>query len=209
MDNASSLALLVAALVGAVAYAAVSKTPPSSPSQQVIEVASNTAPTESKRLPEPEAPPEPAIVIVHSRTPPAEKTVRPQPSLTGDPVHFVREVQRELRRVGCYHQAIDGEWGPATRRAMKDFTDRANAVLPLDRPDPVLLALLQSQSKVVCGDTCPAGQDHTKDNRCHPSALPRDASTSPVATTASVAPARRVPRRSSNFGFGFLGLFGW
>ena len=102
MDNASSLALLVAVLAGAVAYAAVSKAPPSSPSQQVIDVASNTAPTGSKRLPEPEAQPEPAIVIVHSRTPPAEKTVRPQPSLTGDPVHFVREVQRELRRVGCF-----------------------------------------------------------------------------------------------------------
>ena len=110
--------------------------------------------------------------------------MRPQPSLADDPVRFVREVQRELKRVGCYSQEIDGEWGPATRRAMKDFTDRANAVLPLDRPDPVLLALLQSQKKVMCGSICAAGQNPTNDNRCPPSALP----TTPPPSMATRAP---------------------
>jgi Putative peptidoglycan binding domain len=81
----------------------------------------------------PEALPESVTAILHSRTAPADTAVRPHPSLADDPVRFVREVQRELKRVGCYSQEIDGEWGPATRRAMKDFTDRANAVLPLER----------------------------------------------------------------------------
>ena len=72
--------------------------------------------------------PKSVTAILHSRTAPADTAVRPHPSLADDPVRFVREVQRELKRVGCYSQEIDGEWGPATRRAMKDFTDRANAV---------------------------------------------------------------------------------
>ena len=161
----------------------------------------------------PEALPESATAILHSRTAPVDTAVRPQPSLADDPVRFVREVQRELKRVGCYSQEIDGEWGPATRRAMKDFTDRANAVLPLDRPDPVLLALLQSQKKVMCGNICPAGQNLTNDSRCPPSALP---TTSPpsMATQSTVMRTdtkvvRRVPQRSNSFGFGIFGLFGW
>ena len=161
----------------------------------------------------PEAPPESTTAVVHSRTAPADIAVRPRPSLADDPVRFVREVQRELKRVGCYSKEIDGEWSPTTRRAMKDFTDRANAVLPLDRPDPVLLALLQSQTKVMCGNTCPAGQDLTKDSSCLSSALP---TTSPpsMATPSTVMRTdtkvvRRVPQRSNSFGFGFFGLFGW
>lgn len=223
MIKPSSLALLVAALAAAMAYAAVSKAPSSPTVPQVSEVTKsprlfglpNVAPTENKRWPEREPPPESTTVILHSRTAPAEMATRPQPSLAGDPVRFVREVQRELKRVGCYYQEIDGEWGLATRRAMKNFMDRTNAVLPLDRPDPVLLALLQSQTTVVCGDTCPAGEELTKDNRCLPIALARMSpppmaaqsasrgtntevsGTERHATTASVAPVRRVPQRSN------------
>jgi hypothetical protein len=160
-----------------------------------------------------ELPPESATVFVHSRTAPVDTTVRPQLSLADDPARFVREVQRELKRVGCYSQETDGEWGLATRRAMKDFTDRANAVLPLDQPDPVLLALLQSQTSVLCGNTCPAGQDLTKDSRCLPSALPTGSPSSMAAQNTvmrtSTKVVRRVPKRSDNFGSGFFGLFGW
>jgi hypothetical protein len=143
----------------------------------------------------------------------------------------VQELQRELKRLGCYLQEINGEWTPASRRAMRDFTERVNAVLPLDAPDPVLLALLRSERKPVCGDTCPEGQVLTKDNRCLPSALlglspaklaallertdtkksVADASTPPSATppAASVASAYRARRPSNNLGSWVFGLFGW
>jgi peptidoglycan hydrolase-like protein with peptidoglycan-binding domain len=88
-----------------------------------------------------------------------------------EPGYLVRELQRELKRVGCYYQEIDGEWGQGTRRAMKDFLDRVNASLPLERPDPVLLTLITNQPKTVCGKACPAGEDLVKDNRCLPRAL--------------------------------------
>ena len=219
-DQTQQPGSLVAALAAAMAYAAVSKAPTSSPARQVDEESEHWGAQS-------DPPPETTLVIVQPRAAPVHMAGRSQLSLTDDPARIVREVQRELKRVGCYSQEIDGEWGPATRRAMKDLTDRQNAVLPLDRPDPVLLALLQSQTNVVCGDTCPAGEELTKDNRCLPIALARMSpppmaaqsssrgtnsevsGTERHATTASVAPVRRVPQRSNYFGFGIFGLLVW
>jgi hypothetical protein len=48
---------------------------------------------------------------------------------------------------------------------MKEFTDRVNAILPLDQPDYVQLALIQSQSAEICG-ACPAGQSLSSSGRC-------------------------------------------
>src|SRR5690349_13734274 len=49
-----------------------------------------------------------------------------------------RELQRELARVGCYEGERNGIWTPATRKAMKAFTDRVNATLPTEEPDYIL-----------------------------------------------------------------------
>ena len=48
---------------------------------------------------------------------------------------------------------------------MKEFTDRVNATLPLEEPDDVQLALIQSHSDEVCG-ACPAGQSRSASGRC-------------------------------------------
>jgi hypothetical protein len=140
-------------------------------------------------------------------------------------------MQRELKRVGCYSHEINGEWTPGTRGAMKDFTDRVNAVLPLEAPDAVLLALLQNHDEIVCGNACPAGQSLAKDNRCLPSALlavkPKrtemtrfesnepssgpaaEASVSPLAVAAPATRARRPSPRPSTLGSGIFGIPGW
>jgi hypothetical protein len=78
---------------------------------------------------------------------------------------LVLEIQQQLRRVGCYWGRIDGSWGYATKDAMKEFTDRVNATLPLDQPDYVQLTLIQSHSDKVCG-ACPAGQSLSASGRC-------------------------------------------
>ena len=82
-----------------------------------------------------------------------------------------RELQRELARVGCYEGERNGIWTPATRKAMKAFTDRVNATLPTEEPDHILLALVQGYRDKVCGVTCPAGQGLAEDGRCMPSAI--------------------------------------
>ena len=78
---------------------------------------------------------------------------------------LVVDIQQQLRRVGCYWGRIDGSWGIATKDAMKDFTNRVNAALPLDEPDYVQLTLSQSHAERTCG-ACPAGQSLSASGRC-------------------------------------------
>jgi hypothetical protein len=108
----------------------------------------------------------------------------------GDRFGIARELQRELKRVGCYHGEISGVWTPATRSAVRSFTERINAALP-DEPDVVLLALVQAQEAQVCGVACPAGQALTADGRCLPSAILDGRRAQPAARV--LAPAQPVP----------------
>jgi hypothetical protein len=81
---------------------------------------------------------------------------------------LVIDIQRQLKRVGCYYGKLNGSWGSASKYAMKDFMDRVNAALPFEQPDYVHLTLLQAQSGRTCGE-CPAGQVATA-GRCMPQA---------------------------------------
>jgi hypothetical protein len=78
---------------------------------------------------------------------------------------LVLEIQQQLKRVGCYWGRMDGSWGLATKDAMKEFTDRVNAALPLDEPDYVQLTLIQSHGEKTCG-TCPTGQSLSASGHC-------------------------------------------
>ena len=241
MSKVSRAIFLAAALAAIVAYIATPSEPHRSEERQAHEAVESIEPSGSRtaasiegkrQSPQAEASsPEATSIIVLSRLPRREAIVPPARSFDGDPFRLVQELQRELRRLGCYVQEINGEWTPASRRAMRDFTERVNAVLPLDAPDPVLLALLRSEKKPVCGDACPEGQALTKDNRCLPSALlglspPKlaallertdtrksvaDASTPPSAAPPAipVASAYRARRPSNNPGSWVFGLFGW
>jgi hypothetical protein len=107
-----------------------------------------------------------------SETPPRvpvgeAKTAEPPP----EGAALTREIQLQLKRVGCYRGDVTGVWTPAVRQAMRDFTERANASLPVEEPDPVLLAMLQSHTPGTCSDTCPQGQDRAANGRCVPSVL--------------------------------------
>jgi hypothetical protein len=87
-----------------------------------------------------------------------------------DRAALTREIQRQLKRVGCYQGDVTGIWSPSVRQAMRAFTERANATLPVDGPDPVLLAMVQSHAPGACSAACPQGQDRAN-GRCIPSAL--------------------------------------
>lgn len=104
-----------------------------------------------------------------------------------DPTSVVSSVQSELKRAGCYRGPVNGVWSPATRKAMAAFTERVNARLPVDRPDPVLLALLQSHPGMVCAADC-------ADAACAPSErpLPRKAEVASIETGAT-AESREPP----------------
>jgi hypothetical protein len=119
-----------------------------------------------------------------------------------DRTQLARELQRELRRVGCYDGEINGGWTTSTKRAMKTFTERVNASLPVEEPDLVLLSLVRGQSERTCGLPCPAGESAGEGGRCVPTAVatsprkpalghghPREAATPVVGgMTTTVAP---------------------
>lgn len=68
---------------------------------------------------------------------------------------LILDIQRELTRVGCYRGAMTGLWSPDTKRAMSAFLLAANARLPINQPDDVLLSLVQSHDHVNCGERRP------------------------------------------------------
>ena len=226
MNRARNCVVIIAVLVAVmVACALVSREPTPEPLEgggeaaKTPAVASIATTERSNRPAEPKlGPPEPTTFTVTSRTSPREATPPLPISVIGE--RLVLELQRELKRVGCYSREINGEWTPTTRKSMKDFMDRVNAVLPLDAPDAVLLALLKGHGGMACGTSCPAGQSLAKDDRCLPSALlsvkPKKTEmtevappSSPTPVAAPVGSARRLVARRSTAGSGFFGFLGW
>ena len=108
---------------------------------------------------------------------------------TTDRSQLARELQRELRRVGCYDGEINGGWTTSTKRAMKTFTERVNASLPVEEPDLVLLTLVQGQADKMCGRPCPPGESAGEGGRCVPTAVASSPRKPPPGTGQSQTPA--------------------
>ncbi len=102
---------------------------------------------------------------------------------------LIRDIQKELKRVGCYHGKIDGDWGPGSKRAMVNFIGRVNATLPTRNPDFILLSLVQSQRANICGTTCAPGQIRLTNGQCGTRAIvaQRNKILKTPTTTASIA----------------------
>ena len=177
------------------------------PKTPVISVTENAAPAIVPPDPRPafraavparstEAAAAPVVVTVAARPSETSPAAAPRAAPPKDRDALARELQKELRRVGCYEGELNGAWTPATRRAMKAFTDRVNATLPVDEPDPILYAMVQGQPDRVCGKPCPAGEGLSEDGRCVSSAIlakttPRK--TAPAGAIASLPKATERP----------------
>ena len=125
----------------------------------------------------------PTQVVTQSNS----QSQREQPSqravaVPDDRASLARALQRELQRVGCYDGEISGNWSTSTRMAMKAFTDRVNASLPVDAPDYILLSLVQRHEGKACGTNCSTGQMLSDEGRCVPSAVLAKAAPKPVAS---------------------------
>jgi hypothetical protein len=105
---------------------------------------------------------------------------------------LVSELQRELTRVECYDGPVNGHWSTQSRRAMAAFLERANARLPTDQAEGVLLALIKHHSGPACG-SCPTGQEASTDGRCVPQAIAvRAAAFQPLAKPSVVGESARM-----------------
>lgn len=152
---------------------------------------------------------------------PERATVRPE-ALTWDPIvtaapgtlgritsvqpgdiearaELVRNLQRELNRVGCYDGMIDGQWGQMSRQAMAQFKKRVDSTLSSGEPDYILLALVKGQTRRVCG-VCPAGETMMPGGICAPSpgeasveAPPSDVSSEPLTALSDQPSLETMP----------------
>ena len=108
---------------------------------------------------------------------PAAITGGPSRSLDGRELsgserwRLVRDLQTELRRVGCYSGKLDGSWGAGSKYAIRAFLQNLNSALPTDQPDHFMLSLLRSQQGVVCGKPCQHGYTKSSSGRCLPYAI--------------------------------------
>jgi Putative peptidoglycan binding domain len=113
----------------------------------------------------------PVVVTITQRpSEPSAASPRAAP-IARDRDTLTRELQKELKRVGCYEGELNGAWTPATRRAMKAFTDRVNATLPVEEPDAILFTMVQGHQDRACGKPCPSGQGLNDEGRCLPNAI--------------------------------------
>ena len=130
---------------------------------------------------------EPTVVIMTER-PVKHPVVLGQPLVPRGRDAIERQLQKELKRVGCYSGELNGVWTTSTRRAMQAFTDRVNAVLPIDQPDGILLALLQGHPGKVCGAPCPVGQGLSRHIQCVPNAILAMTGRTKIAVAANKKP---------------------
>jgi peptidoglycan hydrolase-like protein with peptidoglycan-binding domain len=186
MSKAGCLVLMFA-ILSAAGYAAPLDVDPDGQSARLPQQTTDIEKT-------PPAPPSPplAVILTHRAGEPKVRLPVGQPPTAKatplDRTSLTRELQRELRRVGCYGGDINGDWTQSTRRAMKAFTDRVNAILPVDQPDHILLAMVQNHQDNTCSMPCPAGEDRAPDGRCVHSSIIGIATNKPVPPPVKPAP---------------------
>ena len=134
--------------------------------------------------------PMPPDVVVVPRSAGRPIKLNQAPSIPTNRDAIGRQLQKELKRVGCYAGELHGVWTASTRRAMREFTDRVNAMLPIAEPDIILLTLVRAHAEKVCGVPCPAGQSLHTAGQCLPDAL--------LALNGGVKTAARPIERSSS-----------
>jgi hypothetical protein len=137
---------------------------------------------------------------------PASRTAEPAapaaPQL--DKGEIARLVQLELKRVGCFDGAVNGEFGTSTRTALRNFAKLASVSMPDSELSLDTLKVIRGINKRICPLQCKAGQI-LKDDTCvakpesepkkrvtdKPAPAPRErpAAAAPAAPAASSAPA--------------------
>jgi hypothetical protein len=108
--------------------------------------------------------------------------------VTGAGMSISQALHKSLRRAECYDGPLDGAWTRRSKDAMARFLAATNSTLPVERPDQVLLALIQTNPTARCSSGTSA-----KD----PASAPRVvASLEPAAQQIAVNFSPPVPLRT-------------
>lgn len=122
----------------------------------------------------------------------ARSLVVPSPVAANDPRSgLAASIQNELKRVGCYAGDADGTWNERTRTAMVAFNSSVHVSLSTEKPDHILLTLLQGHSARACWRSCETS--HGRAEQCTDRAIEAKAPQMPPVRGAA---APDLPTRS-------------
>ena len=82
-----------------------------------------------------------------------------------DRLDLVRNIQRELNRVGCNVNKVDGKWGPISSSALSRAQEFGGIGFPSTDPTVETLELLKLLKENTCSQTCSAGKEY-RAGRC-------------------------------------------
>ena len=127
----------------------------------------------------------------------------PSTSLT-DPHELARSLQFELKRLGCFTGAVNGEFDEATKAAWRNFTKLSSISMP-EEPSSDALKALRSVNDRICPLVCSIGQ-HAEGEQCVANRPSTKHSSKNEATGHSLTPrASAVVPRGNGKCFNFQG----
>ena len=77
-----------------------------------------------------------------------------------DRLELVRNIQRELNRIGCNVNKVDGKWGPNSSSSLSRAQEFSRIDFPSTEPTVETLELLKSLKEKTCTRTCSAGKEY-------------------------------------------------
>lgn len=72
------------------------------------------------------------------------------PDLRAEADELIKPLQTKLRSIGCYRGAVDGNWGPRSQDALKQYSKKKGVELASLDPTEELLETLEEESGTVC-----------------------------------------------------------
>jgi TIR domain len=109
-----------------------------------------------------------------------------------NPQELARSLQFELKRVGCFSGAVNGEFDDPTRNALHAFATRASITVT-DDLSPDTIKAVRAIDRRVCSLVCPAGQ-RADGQQCIDIERPQKhitTATAPVRPAPAAAPAKK------------------
>lgn len=103
------------------------------------------------------------------------------------PENLAEGVQQELKRVGCYANKVDGDWGAGSRRALGRFFDAVKSDSKETEPTAEVFVALTKAPEKTCKPEPVAAKPATKKSGT------KKAATQKSATTQKQAPAKAAP----------------
>ena len=78
---------------------------------------------------------------------------------------LAREMQGELRRVGCDPGSVDGKWSGKARSALADFARRTSISISVEEPSLAALNAVRAQRGRICPLACDDDEEE-QDGQC-------------------------------------------